>query len=83
MVEGSAHPVGIEVGPEVCVGFSVPGDEVGGKVVVLDQPAAPEVGDAFLVAGGADDTEGVEIDSSFDSVGGFGGLARNENGVAF
>lgn len=69
--------------PEVGVGFAVPGDEVGRVVVVLDEPAAPEVGDAFLVAGGADDAQGVQVDRAFDGVGGFGGGGGYEDGVAF
>lgn len=83
LVHGRAHPVGVEVLPEPRVGFSGPGDEVGGVGVVLDEPAAPEVGDAFLVARGADDAEGVQVDGAFDGVGGFGGVGGDEDGVAF
>ena len=71
------------MGPELRLCFSGPGDEVGGVGVVLDEPAAPEVGDAFLVAGGTDDAEGVEVDGAFDGVGGFGGGGGDEDGVAF
>lgn len=83
LVQGRAHPVRVEVRPEIGVGFAVPGDEVGRVRIVLDEPAAPEVGDAFLVARGADDTQGVEVDGALDGVGGFGGRGGDEDGVAF
>ena len=69
--------------PEIRVAFTGPRNEVGGVGVVLDEPTAPEVGDAFLVAGGSDDRERVEVDGSFDGVGGIGGLAVGEDGEAF
>ena len=53
-------------------GAVAPGHEVGGVGVVLDEPAAPEVGDAALVAGGGDDAEGVLVHGRFDDVGGRG-----------
>lgn len=68
--------------PVGCGGAVGPGDEVGGVGVVLDEPAAPEVGDAALVAGGGDDAEGVLIDGGFDDVGGGGGGEVVEGGVA-
>lgn len=83
LVKGGTHPVGVEMVPEVGVGFAGPGDEVRRGGVVLDEPAAPEVGDAFLVSRGADDAEGVEVDGAFDGVGGFGGFGGDEDGVAF
>lgn len=83
LVDRGAHPVGVEMRPVVRVGFAGPGDEVGRGGVVLDQPAAPEVGDAFLVAGRADDGEGVEVDGAFDCVGGFGRFLVDQDGVAF
>lgn len=83
LVKGRTHPIRVEMVPEIRVGFSRPGDEVGGGGVVLDEPAAPEVGDAFLVARGADDAEGVEVDGAFDCVGRFGGFGGDEDGVAF
>jgi len=45
-------------------------DEVGRVVLVLDQPAAPEVADALLVSGGADDAQRVQVDGLLDDVGG-------------
>jgi len=58
-------------------------DEIGGVIFVLDEPATPEVADALLVARGAGDGKGVEVDCSFDYVC-WGGLFRiNEDGVAF
>lgn len=83
LIDGSAHPIGVEMRPEIRVAFTGPRNEVGGVGVVLDEPAAPEVGDAFLVAGGSDDRKSVEIDGSFDGVGGIGGLAVGKDGEAF
>lgn len=69
--------------PEVSVGFPVPSNEIGGIGIVLDKPALPEVGDAFLVARRTDDTESMEVDSAFDGIRGFGGDGGDEDGVAF
>ncbi len=83
LIDRRAHPIGVEVRPELRVAFAGPGNEVGGVGVILDEPSAPEIGDAFLVAGGPDDGESMEIDGPFDGVGGIGGLAIGENGEAF
>lgn len=82
LVAGHADAVGIEVGEEadlVPVGVV---DKGGGIVLVLDQPAAPEVVDAFLVTRGGDDVDGVEVNGPFDDVGGIRGLAVDKDGVA-
>lgn len=83
LIDWGAHPIRVEVRPEPRVAFAGPGNEVGGVGVVLDEPTAPEIGDAFLVAGGPDDGERMEIDGSLDGVGGIGGLAVGEDGEAF
>lgn len=82
LVPGHAHAVRVEVGPEVGVGLVLELDEARGVLVVLDDPAAPEVRDALLVAGRADDGDGVQVDGLFDGVGGLGGLAVDEDRVA-
>lgn len=43
-------------------------DEAGRVVLVLHQPPSPEVADAFLVTGGPDDHEAVEIDRALYDV---------------
>jgi hypothetical protein len=69
------------MGPEVGVGLVLKLHEAGWVLVVLHNPAAPEVGDALLVARGADDGHSVQIDGFLDGVGGLSGLAVNQNGV--
>lgn len=83
LVHGRAHAVRVQVRPVGRRGARGPGDEVGGVRVVLDEPAAPEVGDAALVARGADDAEGVLVHGCFDHVGGGGGDGGEEGRVAF
>ena len=63
-------------------GAVAPGHEIRGVGLVLDQPAAPQVGDAALVAGAGDDAEGVLVDGGFDDVGGRGGDGAVEGRVA-
>ena len=49
LVERGAHPVRVQVGRELRVGFVLVGYEAAWILVVLHQPSAPEVRDAFLV----------------------------------
>lgn len=51
--------------------------------IILDQPAAPEVVDAFLVARRANDTERMEVNGTLDDIGGFCGLIGDNEGIAF
>lgn len=71
------------MGPEVCVGFLLPRHEVGRLAVILDQPATPEVVDAFLVAGRANYTESMEVNGTLNDIGGFCGLLGDNEGIAF
>ena len=69
--------------PIVGVGLVLPGDEVGRVLIILDQPAAPQILDAFLIAGRADDAKSMEVDRSFDSVRRLRLLAIDHDRVSF
>ena len=67
---------------EVGVALVLVVDEDGRVVLVLDEPASPEVADALLVAGRANDANLVEVDSLLDDIGGGCLLAVGEYGVS-
>ena len=67
--------------PVVGVGFLGPGNEVGRVLVILHEPAAPEVGDAFLIARAANDAQGVQVNRTLDGIGSLRGLAFDEDRV--
>ena len=68
--------------PVIDVRLVLERDEVQRVLVVLYEPAAPEVRDAFLVARGADHAQGVQVDGALDGVGGLGDVVVDEDGVA-
>ena len=83
LVHGGAHAVRVEMGPEARVVLVVVLDECRRVVLVLHQPAAPQVVDAFLVARAADDPKRVQVDCLFDHVGGLGRFVVDDDRVAF
>lgn len=81
LISRNTHAVRVEVRPEVGVRLVLVLHEPRRVLVVLHNPAAPEVVDGFLVARGANDGHSVEVDGLLDSVGGLGGLAIDEDRV--
>ena len=69
--------------PVIRVSFLRVGDKVGGIEIILDEPAAPEIANTFLVTRGADDAKGVEVDGALNDVSGFRGFGGDEDGVTF
>lgn len=51
--------------------------------VILHEPALPQIRYAFLVTGGTNDPEGMQIDGTFDYIRSSSFLAVDENGEAF
>lgn len=70
LVDGSAHAVRVHVHDEAAVIAALVVDEDVGVVLVLAEPALPEVLEALLVTRRADYAQSVEVDGLFDGVGG-------------
>ena len=81
LVSWNAHAVWVKMCPEVGVGLVLKLHEAGWVLVVLHDPAAPEVGDALLIARRADNGHSVQIDGLLDGVGGLSGLAVDQDRV--
>jgi len=82
LVERRSHPIRVEVGNVICGCFMGVWNKSAWIGIVLDQPATPKVGNAFLVSATSYDSQTVEVNSSFDDISRFSLLAVNEDGVA-
>jgi len=82
LVERDPHPVRVEVSPVARIGPVLVLDKPGRVLVVLAEPAVPEVLDAFLIPRGPDDPQRMQVHCAFDDVGGLRLLPVVEDGVA-
>ena len=82
LVTRHTHAVWVEMGPVAGVCLFVEGNKPRRVLVILHNPAAPQVRDALLVARGPDDGDGVYVDGLFDGIGRRRGFAVNEDRVA-
>ncbi|TLS26982.1 hypothetical protein PpBr36_04011 [Pyricularia pennisetigena] len=69
LVDRGAHAIGVHVDEEAGVSLVMVVNKVGGIILILNQPTAPQVTDAFLIARGADDAQGMQVDGAFNDVG--------------
>ena len=81
LVERCAHPVWVQMGRVNCVGFVLVGHEAAWVLIVLYQPSAPEIGDAFLVPGATDHTQAVQVHGALDHVGRLGLLPIDQDAI--
>ena len=72
----------VKVRPVIRNGFVLVGNVICGIEIILHKPATPKVGDAFLIPRRAYDAEGVQVNGSFDDIGRYCLLARDEGRVA-
>lgn len=70
LVHGGAHAVRFEVSEQAGVRLVLVVDKGGRVVLVLHQPAAPEIVDALLIARAADDAQRMQVDGLLHHIGG-------------
>lgn len=68
--------------PVACRSLQLVVDKASRVILVLYKPSTPEVGNALLIAGASDNSEGMQVNSLFNNVVGSSLFSINNNAVS-
>ena len=82
MILRRPHAIRVEMVPVGGIRLVRPRYEIARILIILDQPAPPQVLRTFLIPRAPNHAESMQIDRLFDRVGGFGGFTVDQNAEA-